>query len=311
MFRLKFLPSACLCLLALSSGAVAGTVSGELGFLGERMPALQVHAWQPATGQHLIFTTSRQQHHYSVALPAGRWVLFARPDEPGAPDLYGAYTGFAACARDPNALRAGACTDHDLQEIPLWKNSRVDGVDLTDWSLSDAALARLDSVLGHSPGESYSAAALAAPRFSEYPATVLPPDTASTAVTAEAGDPRLTRDQAAIADALARGPNFAGVLSLFAVPASTGNVALGLLDLRSGWVRWPPLLSELPEASACAEAAPAHSAVQFRRDSRLLTLTRQEGDQLVTRYLVWSEAQNRFETLTTLTSVAPERCQRR
>jgi hypothetical protein len=88
MFLRKFftrllLPS----LLALPAVAVGGTVSGELGFLGELVPALRIHAWQPATGQHLVLTTQRQQRRYTKQLPPGRWVLFARPNEPGAPEL--------------------------------------------------------------------------------------------------------------------------------------------------------------------------------------------------------------------------------
>lgn len=324
MFPKKFFAGLLLpCLLALPAVAAGGTVSGELGFLGELVPALRLHAWQPATGQHLVFTTQRQQKRYTLQLPAGRWVLFARPNEPGAPDLYGAYSKFAACSRNPQALRAGACSDHGLLEIQVWKTGRVDGVDLTDWYLDDASAARLDAVLGRGPGESQTEAALAAPRFSEYPAALLPPGTASTIVDAESGDPRLTRDQAAIAAALAKGPNFAGVLALFTVPGSGGGAALqnpavstrpgngqalAVLDLRNGRVRWPTVLAEASLDSACLDPREEHGPVQFRRDSRLLTVTRQEGEQLVTRYLVWNDAKGRLEEVASLASALPERC---
>lgn len=323
MFPKKFFAGLLLpCLLALPAVAAGGTVSGELGFLGDLVPALRIHAWQPANGQHLVFTTQRQQKRYTMQLPPGRWVLFARPNEPGAPDLYGAYSRFAACARNPQALRAGACSDHSLLEVQVWKTGRVDGVDLTDWYLDDASAARLDAVLGRGPGESYTEAALAAPRFSEYPATLLPPGTASTTVGADSPDPRLHRDQAAIATALAKGPNFAGVLALFAVPGGTaatpataaagqrpGNgQALALLDLRSGQVRWPMALAEPSLDNPCLDSGTERGPVQFRRDSRLLTVTRQEGEQLVTRYLVWNDPKGRLEEVASLASALPERC---
>lgn len=321
MFLRKFFAGLLLpCLLSLPGLAVGGTVGGELGFLGEIVPALRIHAWQPANGQHLVFTTQRQQKRYTLQLPPGRWVLFARPNEPGAPDLYGAYSRFAACARNPQALRAGACSDHNLLEVQVWKTGRVDGVDLTDWYLDDASAARLDAVLGRGPGESYTEAALAAPRFSEYPATLLPAGTATTTVGADSTDPRLQRDQAAIATALAKGPNFAGVLALFAVPGGSANTAaaatarpgngqaLAVLDLRSGQVRWPTALSEASLDNPCFDANADHGPVQFRRDSRLLTVTRQEGDQLVTRYLVWNDTKGRLEEVASLANALPERC---
>lgn len=319
MFPKKFFAGLLLpCLLAMPALAVGGTVSGELGFLGELVPALRIHAWQPGNGQHLVFTTQRQQKRYTMQLPPGRWVLFARPNEPGAPDIYGAYSRFAACSRNPQALRAGACSDHSLVEVQVWKTGRVDGVDLTDWYLDEPSAARLDAVLGRGPGESYTEAALAAPRFSEYPATLLPPGTAATSVDADSADPRLQRDQAAIAAALAKGPNFAGVLALFAVPGGSnaavvaprpGNgQALALLDLRNGQVRWPTALAEASLDNACLDAGAEHGPVQFRRDSRLLTVTRQEGEQLVTRYLVWNDTKNRLEEVASLASALPERC---
>ena len=48
--------------------------------------------------------------------------------------------------------------------------------------------------------------------------------------------------------------------------------------------------------------------MQFRRDSRLLTVTRPEAEQLVTRYLVWNDTKGRLEEVASLASVLPERC---
>ena len=158
-------------------------------------------------------------------------------------------------------------------------------------------------MLGRGSGESTTESALAAPRFSEYPATLLPPGLATTRFEAEPGDARLARDQAAIAGALARGPNFAGTLSLLAVP---GGYAL--LDLRGGQVRWPTVLAERPGNSVCA--TDEERPIQFRRDSRLLTVSRQEGEQWVTRYLVWDEAKARLEEVASLSSALPERCRK-
>ena len=158
-------------------------------------------------------------------------------------------------------------------------------------------------MLGRGQGESYTEAALAAPRFSEYPAALLPPGTATTAVDADSGDPRLTRDQAALAAAMARGPNFAGSLALFAVPGGSA-----VLDLRTGQVRWPTALAESALENPCLDPNAEHGPVQFRRDSRLLTVTRPEAEQLVTRYLVWSDVKGRLEEVASLASALPERC---
>lgn len=323
MSRLRLLSRASLATLLVAAaaawvpGAVAGTVTGAVGFIGEAVPALRITAWQPATGEQLAFTTARDQRRYSVTLPAGRWILFAHPDEPGAPDVYGAHTRFAACARNPQALRAGGCTDHSLVEVQVWRSGRVEGVDLTDWYLDDDTAARLDAVLGRTPGELPSLAVLAAPRFTEYPAPPLPPGAVVTALAGSPADPRAQRDQAALAAALGtalqRGGNFAGSLMLVPVPASCGPDCTGyaLLDLRTGLPQWPAVLAELRPVAACPGAAGAPrsaGAVQFRRDSRLLTITQREGEQRVTRYLVWNDATDRLESVATLSSSAPSRC---
>jgi hypothetical protein len=320
MSRPCTLPRACLATLLVAAAvawvpaARAGTVSGAVGFIGEAVPALRITAWQPATGEQLAFTTVRDQRRYTVTLPAGRWILFAHPDEPGAPDVYGAHTRFAACSRNPQALRAGGCTDHSLVEVQVWRSGRVEGADLTDWYLDDDTAARLDTVLGRAPGELPSPAVLAAPRFTEYPAVLLPTGSIATAVTGSPADPRAQRDQAALAAALGtglqRGANFAGSLVLVPVPATCGADCTGyaLLDLRTGLPQWPAVLAELRPVANCPGAAATAGAVRFRRDSRLLTVTQREGDQRVTRYLVWNDATDRLESVATLSSSATAKC---
>ena len=78
-------------------------------------------------------------------VPPGRYVVFLAPNEPGAPNIYGAFTQFSACsARDG----AEACADHSLIEITLTGRAAHARVTVDDWYLSDEIADRIDQLRG-------------------------------------------------------------------------------------------------------------------------------------------------------------------
>lgn len=236
---------------------------------------------------------------YVLELPAGRYLVFAVPEEAGAPPVYGAFTGFALCAR-ANLPASADCDRHTLVEVEL-HGRRLEGIDLLDWSVADESAAELDRLLGRPGGESWSEAELAAPKFSEYPAAR---DAGRSTATLELPeDPRTARDSAALRAALAaQAPNFAGDFVLLRIDCGAGCEDVALLDLRSGRVHYPPLLNPLPASAPCA----AHGALQYRADSRLLTISTREGEEVATRYYLLTPEE--FRRIATLSSTLGERC---
>ncbi len=312
--RLLVLPSLALTLVAPAHAVVLG---GRLGTPSDVVPALTVHAWSPATGRLHSVTTTPGEATYSLDLPAGRYVVFATPADPGAPPVYGAHTQFSVCARDATSLTAGGCREHALVEVEVARR-RVENVDVTDWYLDDATLAKLDGILGRA-AEAVDEAQLAAPKFSEYPAVRLAALPRAAALQPEP-DPRLERDRAALTAALAAEPNFAGRYALVRVPCTPpvvivppeGSTAapapacegVAVLDLPLGRAFYPEAFNPLPPPGPCTD----RGVLQYRRDSRLLTLTAREGDQLVTRYYVWDGESGRLRAVATLASAIDARC---
>jgi hypothetical protein len=294
---------------ALAAAAAAGApLAGHVRAPSEYPPALVVHAWSPSTGRRLTVTTAAGQSTWTIDVPPGRYVVFATPADPGAPRVYAAHTRFSACARDGQRLASGACRDHGLEEIEVGRR-RVDGVDVSDWFPDDAAVAEFDRALGRA-SQAVDEAQLAAPKFSEYPVA-----RAAAAARAPAleglPDPRLERDRAALAAALEAPATFAGHYAIVAVPCPAGAEpaaaacsAAAVLDLASGRPAWPEPLNPLPGSAPCTD----RGALQFRRDSRLLTVTGREGDQLVTRYYAWEGEALRLHLVATLANRLDERC---
>lgn len=298
--------------LLLPLAAPAAPLAGRLGSPSDFVPALTVHAWSKSERRLHSVGTSAGQATYELDVPPGRYVVFATPADPGAPPIYGAHTRFSLCARDAPSLASGACRDHALVEVEVAKR-RVDGVDVTDWYLDDAVIAELDALLGRS-ADAVDEVPLAAPRFSEYPSVRLASIPRAAGLQPDA-DPRVERDRAALVAALAAPPTFAGRFTVVRVPCGTtaadaaapgepGCEGAAILDLSLGRVTYPDVLNPLPATDPCT----ARGGLQFRRDSRLLTRTAREGEQLVSRYLVWDGEAARLRSVATLTSDLPERC---
>ncbi len=286
--------------LALTAAAAAAPVSGRLGTPTGVVPSLTLYAWSVTGAQLHSVTTDAGQASFTMDLPRGRYWLFATPADPGAPPVYGAYTGFAACAHASNAA-AGDCRSHALRVLVVGAGGQA-GVELSDWHLDDAVTRDLDRVLGRPDAGALDEVQLAAPKFSEYPASPLAGPRAAALVAGR--DPRLERDREPLAAALASAANFAGRMVLVRLGCGNGCEAAALVDIASGRVAYPPALAELPAITPCSSRGP----LLFRRDSRLVTLTGRDKAELVTRYYVWDPDTGLLRLVASLASALDERC---
>jgi hypothetical protein len=151
-------------------------------------------------------------------------------------------------------------------------------VTIDDWYLTDDIAERIDRLRGVASGGTFDSEPLGAPRFSEYPSAPaelpLPPNIETGGLSGE--------DQATLQAALANGPNFAGQVTATLSSCGLACGRLLLVDWRSGTVR------QLAEPQAALPCRP-EEALRFRRDSRLLIMTRARGTTVVTQYFVWNQ----------------------
>jgi hypothetical protein len=289
------LSSLALALLGLAPSVLAAPVSGRLA---SPAGALTVFAWSLAGAKLYSVTTGAGQAAFTLNLPRGRYYVFAAPLDPGAPPVYGAYTEFAACARE--GARAD-CTRHGLKTLSVGRRP-APTVELTDWYLDDAVTRQLDRILGRPAGAMPGESELAAPKFSEYPAAAA--SGARATELASGDEPRVERDREPLTAALASNFNFAGRTVLVRIGCGAGCEAVALVDLPTGRVAYPVSLAQLPPASGCAPA----EVLQFRRDSRLLTVTGASERGRLTRYFVWDPELGALKLIASLSSTADSRC---
>ena len=279
-----------LLILALAPAlACAGTISGHIAFPGRDVPEATVYAYNPDTQTQLSQSVRRGEARFSFDLPAGRYWIFVRPEEPGLAGLYGAHTQFSACRHAAPPGAATDCTDHAIRTVDLESQGELNNIEVDDWMLSDEAAAELDRVLGGAtPGDERSE--LGRPRFSEYrvPAVTLP-----AAVTVNPGSEAHVADREQLEAAAHAGHNFAGTFSLARLGCGTDCEAVAIIDLRSGAVAYPEQLAHISGSLPCR----AGGGIAFRDDSRLLEYTRREGETAVTDYLLWDPAQRTFSVI--------------
>ena len=292
--------TAAFCLVLAAAGAGAAPVGGRLATPTGAVPALTLYAWSLTGARLYSVTTEAGQTTFALDLPRGRYWLFATPSDPGAPPLYGAYTGFAACGRGGEP-RAADCQSHALRVVTVEARGQG-GIELGDWHLDEAATHDLDRILGRPGGDAVDEVQLAAPKFSEYPAAAYAGPHATTL--AAGGDARLERDREPLAAALASAPNFAGRMVLVRLGCGSDCEQAALVDVASGRVAYPPALAELPASTPCSSRGP----LLFRRDSRLVTLTGRDKTEIVTRYYVWDPDSGVLRLVASLASALDERC---
>jgi hypothetical protein len=267
------------------AGALAGSIEGAISFPSRLVPPMTVYAADLDSSRVRTLQLARGQTNFSVEVPPGRYLVFLAPNEAGAPNIYGAYTQYSLCAMHDS----GKCEDHALVEVTVTGKTRRSVVTIDDWYLPDDIAERIDRLRGGASGSTFDSEPLSAPRFSEYPsapAEVPQPPKIDPGELSE-------EDRATLQAALANGPNFAGQVTVTLSGCGPACGRLLLVDWRSGAVRQlaephPAEPHPVPEMQAGLPCRP-EEALLFRRDSRLLIMTRVRGTTVVTQYFVWNE----------------------
>lgn len=277
-------------LLAIGSSAAvlpvrAATIDGEITFPSRSVPALTAYAFELDTATIRSASVPEDQPKFSIDVAPGRYVVFMAPNEPGAPDIYGAYTQFSACmARETittgtSADATSACLDHGLITVTVKGNSGRAKVTVDDWYLSDEIAEQLDRMRGAPVGAGTEP--LGAPRFSEYKSVPSESMPAPKLDFTDRGEPPAER--ARLQQSLAGGPNFASHLSAALTQCGSRCAHLVLIDWRDGKIIEPPDIGEIQGTLPCRTG----EFVQSRRDSRLLSVTQMRADRIVTQYFLW------------------------
>jgi hypothetical protein len=266
--------------LAFCAGAAAGTIDGTVTFPGEQVPSMTVYASDVETSRVHSVRLARGQTAFTVEVPAGRYLVFLAPNEPGAPNVYGAYTEYSLCA--PHDAD-GKCEDHALVPVVINARTAHGTVTIDDWYLSDDIAGQIDRIRG--AAASFYSEPLSAPRFSEYPSASFD---ISTAPKVDLASTELSEEnRALLRQSLASGPNFAGHVSVTLTRCGPACGRLVLIDWRNGAVQelaspHPP--GDIQGTLPCR----GEEALLIRRDSRLLSVTRERGAAVVTQYYVWN-----------------------
>ncbi len=274
-----------------SSTTLAGTVSGRIAFPGRSPPATTIYLRGLDDSQTLHQQAlKRGETGFSIEVPAGRYWVFARPDEPGLGELYGAHTQFSLCRLAGGVEGAAGCADHTLAVVEVPAGTEELKADVDDWMLSDEAATELDRILGAAPASTDSAE-LGRPRFSEYrvvraaDAPAMLPDLAS--------EPRAAPFATQLQEGALAGRNFAGRFTLLRIECGEQCVRVAIIDGANGAVSLPDALSQGLGTLPCR----TDRELDFRDDSRLLEFTRREAEVVVTDYLLWDTEQQRLAPL--------------
>ena len=277
------------CALLVPPLAPAATLEGRILYPGRAIPAATVYARDLESAALHRAALPRNEATFRFELPAGRYWIFVRPEEPGLRELYGAHTRYSRCRQNPSPL-VETCADHALQEVEVAPGAKRLALEVDDWFLDDTSAAALDAILGSAmPAEDQSE--LGRPRFSEYRASMVAPP-GEVKVELPEGSPaaRYARELTAGA---ARGANFAGAFALVRLPCAENCEQVAIVDLGTGAVSLPEALAQVPATLPCR----ADDRLAFREDSRLLEFTRRQGDAVVTDYLLWDGERGSFSPL--------------
>jgi hypothetical protein len=263
-----------------SIGALAATIEGSVTFPSGFVPPLTAYASDLESSRVHTVQLARGQAKFTLEVPPGRYAVFLAPNEPGAPLIYGAHTRYSLCSPHID----GKCEDHSLVPVEVSGKSARALVLIDDWYLSDDIARQIDGMRGAAPsGARLDSQPLSAPRFSEYPSATFE---SSAAPKIDFGGSELSEeDRESVRQALAAGPNFAGHVTAALTHCGPECGRLVLVDWRSGRVQDPTQVAEIQGTLPCR----SDEAVLFRRDSRLLSVTRERGDAVVTQYYVWNQ----------------------
>ena len=92
-----------------------------------------------------------------------------------------------------------------------------------------------------------------------------------------------TERQAHVRELMPAAPDFAGTLAVTRLSCGNACVEVLLIDWRNGKVLAPPQLSQITQDLPCR----GDETILFRRDSRLLSVTRKRNGGIATQYFVW------------------------
>jgi hypothetical protein len=275
--------------LGQSAGVLAGTIAGTVTFPTRFVPSMTVYVSDLDTSRVRSVQLARGQANFSVAVPSGRYLVFLAPNEPGAPNIYGAYTRYSLCA--PHDAD-GACADHALVSVAVTAKAPYASVTIDDWYLTDEVAQQIDRIRGAAPVGGFDSEPLSAPRFSEYPSEPF----AAAGLPAAAGVPKVDFGASELSEenrdiverALSGGPNFAGHVTATLTRCGPACSRLVLIDWNTGAILGLPPQHLHPEIEGALPCRP-EEAVIFRRDSRLLSVSRVQGTMVVTQYYVWNQ----------------------
>jgi hypothetical protein len=270
--------------LCLSAVAAAGTIEGTVTFPSQLAPSMTVYASDVDTSRVHSVQLARGQANFTLEVPAGRYLVFLAPNEPGAPDIYGAYTQYSLCASHQSD---GGCEDHTLVPVIIAPKTPHAAVTIDDWYLTDDIAEQIDRIRG--VAAAFYSEPLSAPRFSEYPSAAFD---ASAAPKIDFGASELSEEERAnVQQALLGGPNFAGHVTATLTRCVPSCGHLVLVDWLNGTVQELPSQHPESQRAQIQGALPCRTeeALLFRRDSRLLSVTRARGAAVVTQYYVWNQ----------------------
>ncbi len=273
---------ACAACLALAGVAGAAIIEADVAFPSPNAPPLTAYVCETETSRIRTVPVAPGQGKFSIDVPPGHYLVFMAPNEPGAPDVYGAYTQFSLCTGRPaeaGGNAAASCSDHNLVPLNLTGKGAHATINIDDWYLSDQIAAQLDRIRGTPAGS--TGEPLGAPRFSEYRVAQTE---AVPAPRIDAGTSTLpVEERTRLQQGLGNAPNFAGSFSLFLTRCGATCEHLVLIDWHGGRILEPSTVPDLQGSLPCRN----EESVLFRRDSRLLSVTRPHGDVLLTQYFVW------------------------
>jgi len=264
-----------------SAGAIAegATIEGIVAFPSRFSPPMTAYAFDLDTSRIHSVPVAGGRATFSVEVPPGRYAVFLAPSQPGAPNIYGAYTRYSLCTEQEADAN---CADHSLIAVAVSAKGPRAVVKIDDWYLTDDIADQIDRFRGVAANA--GAEPLSAPRFSEYPIVRFD---APAAPTVDFGTAGLSADErAAVLQVMAGGPNFAGQVTATLTHCGAACARLVLIDWRRGALQEPPSLADIQGTLPCR----ADEALAFRRDSRLLSITRMRGAAVVTEYYVWNPA---------------------
>ncbi len=264
------------------AGVLAGTIAGTVTFPTQSVPSMTVYV---SGLDHLRLRSvrlARGQTNFTVDVPPGRYLVFLTPNEPGAPAIYGAYTQYSLCS----SHETGQCEDHALVPVAITARAPRVAVLIDDWYLTDEVARQIDGIRGAEAFGSFDSERLGAPRFSEYPSE---PFEASGMPKVDFGGADLSEENRGIVErALASGPNFAGHVTAALTHCGPECSRLVLVDWMTGAIEGLPPRLQHAEIEGTLPCRP-DEALLFRRDSRLLSVSRVQGSVVVTQYYVWNQ----------------------